>query len=453
MARIIENKMFDEIRPGDTVSIERNFAATDLRAWSVLLGNDGATASTASKQGAAGLATALLSSLAESQLPGPGSTVSSISVDMKRPITPGLTKATLSVNAKRSERGTVLLDGQCTDAIGNIIANAVLEVQAPNSKLRESRPEHRLDGLVEECRGLKPIVTGVVHPSSASALEGAVEAAEGGLIVPVLFGPEREIKSIAEQAKLDISLFKIVNASDAAESAQLAALAAGAGELRALMKGSLHTSVFLHAVLEKEAKLRTGRLLSHCALIAAPEYARRIIVTDAALNIAPDTDQKRDICQNAIGLARALGIEKQKVAIVAAIETVNTKMPATTDGAILAKMSDRRQIVDGIIDGPLDLDAAVDAEAARTKHIESPVAGCADILVVPNIETGNVIYKDLVFMANAQSAGLVVGARVPIVLTSRADNAEARRFAAATALIYANAAARDPSILMPEILE
>ena len=205
MERIIENKMFDEIRPGDTVSIERNFAATGLRAWSVLLGNDGSTASTASKQGAAGLATALLSSLAESQLPGPGSTVSSIPVDMQRPIKPGLTKATLSVKAKRSERDTVLLDGQCSDPIGNIIANAVLESQAPNSKLRESGPEHRLVGLVEECRGLKPIVTGVVHLCSASALEGAVEAAEGGLIVPVLFGPEREIKSIAERAKLDIS--------------------------------------------------------------------------------------------------------------------------------------------------------------------------------------------------------------------------------------------------------
>ncbi|MGA7327758.1 MAG: phosphate acyltransferase, partial [Rhodomicrobium sp.] len=177
------------------------------------------------------------------------------------------------------------------------------------------------------------------------------------------------------------------------------------------------------------------------------------IVSDAALNIAPDTDQKRDICQNAIGLARALGIEMPKVAIVAAIETVNTKMPATTDGAILAKMANRKQIAGGIVDGPLDLDAAVDAEAARIKNIASPVAGCADVLIVPNIEAGNVIYKDLVFMANAQSAGLVVGARVPVILTSRADNPDARRFAAAVAAIYANAASRDPSILMPEISE
>ncbi len=453
MAHIIENKMFDEIHLGDKASIERNFAPNDLRAWSVLTGNGSAGMGNGSKQGAAGLATALLSSLAESQLPGPGSVICSITVDMQRPIKPGATKTTLSVKAKRPERGTVLLDGQCADATGSIIANAVLEVETPKSKLRQETAEHRLDGLVEECRGLKPMVTGVVHPCSASALGGAVEAADDGLIIPVLFGPEQEIKPVAAKANLDISRFKIVNTADPAESAQRAAAAAGAGEVQALMKGSLHTDEFLHAVLDKEAKLRTGRLLSHCALIAAPEYARRIIVSDAALNIAPDTDQKRDICQNAIGLARALGIDMPKVAILAAVEIVSTKMPATLDGAILAKMADRRQIVGGIVDGPLDLDAAVDAEAAKIKHIESPVAGCADILIAPNIEAGNMVYKDLVFMADAQSAGLVIGARVPVILTSRADDAQDRRFAAAAAVIYANAVARDPSILMPEISE
>jgi phosphotransacetylase len=451
MERIIENKTFDEIRPGDTASIERNLTANDLRAWSVLLG--GAGAGDGSNQGLAGLATALLSSLAESRLPGPGSAVCSITLDMQHPVKPGAITTTLSVKTKRPERGTVVLDGRCADASGGVIANAVLEVEAPKSKLRRNIVERLLDGLVEECRGLKPIVTGVVHPCSASALRGAVEAADDGLIIPVLFGPEQELRSIAEKAMLDISRFRIVSTTDPGESARRAALAAGTGEVQALMKGSLHSDIFLHGVLDKDAKLRTGRLLSHCALIAAPIYARRIIVSDAALNIAPDADQKRDICQNAIGLARALGIEIPKVAILAAVETVNTKMPATTDGAILAKMADRRQIAGGIVDGPLDLDAAVDAEAARIKKIESPVAGCADILIVPNIEAGNVVYKDLVFMADAQSAGLVVGAKVPIILTSRADNEEARRFAAATAVIYANAAASDPSILMPEISE
>ena len=212
-------------------------------------------------------------------------------------------------------------------------------------------------------------------------------------------------------------------------------MAAGAGEVQALMKGSLHTDILLHAVMQKELNLRTGRLLSHCALMSVPTYARRVIVTDAALNIAPDTDQKRGICQNAIGFALALGIDIPKVAVLAAVETVSTKMPATLDGAILAKMADRRQIVGGIVDGPLDLDAAVDSAAAKIKHISSPVTGVADVLVAPNIEAANMVYKNLSFMADAQTAGLVVGARVPVILTSRADTADARRFSAAAAVL------------------
>ena len=446
MQEVIESKTFDEIRPGDTASSERSFASADLRAWSVLSGSsDG--------QAAVGLATSLFSSLAESRLPGPGSVIRSIAVEMHRPMKAGPIKTTLVVKGKAPDRGTVVLDGQCADGSGAIIASTVLEVQPSSSKVRQAAAEHCLDRLVDECRGLKPIPTGVVYPCSAGAIGGAIDAAKDGLITPVLFGPEKEIRAVAAKASLDISGFKIVDAADPADSAHAAAMAAGSGEIQALMKGSLHTDVFLHAVLDKEAKLRTGRLLSHCALISAPQYARRVVVTDAALNIAPDTNQKRDICQNAIGFARAMGIETPKVAVLAAVEVVNTKMPATTDSAILAKMADRRQIVGGIVDGPLDLDAAVDAEAARIKHIVSPVAGCADVLIVPNIEAGNMVYKDLVFMADAQSAGLVVGARVPVILTSRADNAEDRRFAAAAAALYANAAAKDPSIINPEISE
>jgi len=294
------------------------------------------------------------------------------------------------------------------------------------------------------------MLTGVVHPCSADALAGAVEAADAALIVPVLFGPESELRKIAEDAKLDISGFRIVATEGPEDSALKAAMAAGGGEVCALMKGSLHTDVLLHAIMQKEAKLRAGRLLSHCAMMSIPTYARRIIITDVALNIAPDTDQKRDICQNAIGVARALGIELPKVAVLAAIEMVNTKMPASLDGAILAKMADRGQIVGGIVDGPLDLDAAVDAEAACIKHITSLVAGTADVLLVPNIEAGNMIYKNLAFMADAQMAGLVVGARVPIVLTSRADTPDARRFSAAAAVLYADALARDPTGILPE---
>lgn len=266
----------------------------------------------------------------------------------------------------------------------------------------------------------------------------------------MLFGPEQELNKIAAAAKLDISSFRVVATDGPEDSALKAAMAAGARDVQALMKGSLHTDVLLHAIMQKEAKLRTGRLLSHCAMMSVPTYARRIVVTDVALNIAPDTNQKRDICQNAIGFARALGIDRPKVAVLAAIEMVNTKMPATIDGAILAKMADRGQIVGGIVDGPLDLDAAVDGEAARIKHITSPVAGAADVLLVPNIEAGNMIYKNLTFMADAQMAGLVVGARVPVVLTSRADTPDARRFSAAAAVLYAEALARDPTGILPE---
>jgi phosphate acetyltransferase len=315
-----------------------------------------------------------------------------------------------------------------------------------------SRPEHRLEWLLERCRNLKPLLTGVVYPCSADALAGAVEAAEAELIRPVLFGPESEIKQIAQSAGLDISKCRIVSAADAEEAAMQAAVAAGAGEIAALMKGSLRTDVLLRAVMQKETKLRTGRLMSHCALVSVPTYARRIIISDAALNIAPNTDQKRDI-QNAIGFARALSIGEPKVAVLAAVEMVRTKMPATLDGAILAKMADRRQIVGGIVDGPLDLDAAVDIEAAKIKHISSPVAGVADVLIVPNIEAGNMVYKELAIMGDAQTDCLVVGARVPVILTSRADSTASRRFSAAAAVLYADAVAHDPGILQPDIAE
>jgi phosphate acetyltransferase/phosphate butyryltransferase len=361
--------------------------------------------------------------------------------------------ARLVVREKRSDQGIVMLDGQCADLAGQVFATAMLEVLAPTKRQQRQVPEHRLEGLIERCKDIKPMLTGVVHPCSADALAGAVEAATARLILPVLFGPEAEIRQIADRANLDIANCKIVATDGPEESALKAAKAAGGGKVAALMKGSLHTDVLLHAVMQKEAKLRTGRLISHCVVVSVPTYARRFVISDVALNIAPDTDQKRDICQNAIGFARALGIDLPKVAVLAAVEMVQTKMPATLDGAILAKMADRGQIVGGIVDGPLDLDAAVDAEAARIKHISSPIAGLADVLIVPNIEAGNMVYKNLAFMADAQIAGLVVGARVPVILTSRADTAAARRFSAAAAVLYADALTRDPTILRPKTAE
>jgi phosphotransacetylase len=450
----IQNKTFDEIRLGDTASVQRTLQARDIRAWATAFGDVGQLAEAGDVQDAAGIITAILTSLIGSALPGPGSSIRSTAVQVRSalPIDAVLT-AQVVVREKRADEGLVVLAGQCTDPAGKQLATAVLEVVAPTTRLRREVPEHRLDGLLERCRGLKPMLTGVVHPCSAEALAGALVAAEAGLIVPVLFAPEAELRKVAAAAELNLSGCRIVATNGPEDSALKAAIAAGAREVQALMKGSLHTDVLLHAILQKEANLRTGRLLSHCVMVSVPTYARRVVITDVALNIAPDTDQKRDICQNAIGFARALGIELPKVAVLAAVETVHTKMPASLDGAILAKMADRGQIVGGIVDGPLDLDAAVDPAAARTKHISSPVAGAADVLVVPNIEAGNMIYKNLAFMADAQIAGLVVGARVPVVLTSRADTTAARRFSAAAAVLYADALARDPTSVLPEPAE
>ena len=452
--RTIVNKMFKEIAVGDTVSVQRTLQAGDVRAWAAAFGEVDMLAGPGESQGAAGIVTGILTALVGSALPGPGTSIRKTSVQINGALPIGVPMtAQLVVREKRSDQCIVVLDGQCTDPAGKVFAAAILEVLAPTTRQQHQVAEHQLEGLVERCRNLKPMLTGVVHPCSADALAGAVDAAAAGLILPVLFGPEAEIRRIADQAHLDITKCRVV-ATDGAEDAALkAATAAGNGEVAALMKGSLHTDVLLHAVMQKEAKLRTGRLISHCIMVSVPTYARRFIISDVALNIAPDTDQKRDICQNAIGFARALGIDLPKVAVLAAVEMVQTKMPATLDGAILAKMADRGQIVGGIVDGPLDLDAAVDAQAAQIKHISSPIAGLADVLIVPNIEAGNMVYKNLAFMADAQIAGLVVGARVPVILTSRADTAAARRFSAAAAVLYADALTREPAILLPEIAE
>jgi phosphate acetyltransferase len=448
------NKTFDEIRLGDSATALRQLQASDLRAWANAFGEAEVRTDAGDSQGAAGIVTALLTALAGSTLPGPGTTIRStlIQVLAALPLGQPLTSR-LTVRDKHANTGMVVLDACCTDASGTVIATGTLEVQAPTERQVHQMAEHRLDGLLERCSTLSAMLTGVVHPCDAASLTGAVDAARDGLIVPILYGPQSLIRQVADRAQLDIAGFAIVSTDGPEDSAMKAALAASAGEVAALMKGGLHTDVLLHAVMSKEAQLRTGRLISHCAVISVPTYARRFIVTDAALNIAPDTDQKRDICQNAIGLARALGVVQPRVAVLAAVEMVRTRMPATVDGAVLAKMADRRQIVGGIVDGPLDLDAAVDAEAARIKHIDSPVAGLADVLLAPNIEAGNMVYKNLGFMADAQTAGLVVGARVPIILTSRADTAAARAFSAAAAVLYADAIRRDPTILQPEVAE
>ena len=294
-------------------------------------------------------------------------------------------------------------------------------------------------------KGEPPLPTAVVHPCSDGCSDrsrrGRASRADRARVGRAS-GTDR-----ARSPQKRSSTYRPTRSSsttDAVESAAVAANLAGSGKVSALMKGSLHTDQYMHAVIQRENRLRTDRLLSHCFILAAPAYSRRIIISDAAVNIAPDLDQKRDIVQNAIILARALGIAQPKVAILAAVETVNSKMPATIDAAALAKMADRRQIVGAVVDGPLDLDIAVDEEAARVKGVESPVAGKADILIAPNIEAGNMMYKELAFMAGAQVAGLVMGARVPVILTSRADTPQTRLFSCGLAVLLAEATPRIP---------
>jgi len=293
--------------------------------------------------------------------------------------------------------------------------------------------------LLERCNSLEPIPAAVAHPCEQSALEGALEAGEKGLIVPILVGPAGKIREIARAGRLDIGNVEIVDAPHSHGSAAKAVQLVREGRAELLMKGSLHTDELLGAVVARETGLRSGRRISHVFLMDVPTYHKVLVVTDAAINIAPALEDKVDICQNAIDLAVILGVATPKVAILAAVETVTSKMQATLDAAALCKMADRGQIKGGILDGPLAFDNAISKQAAETKGIVSEVAGDPDILLAPDLESGNILAKQLSFLANADSAGLVLGARVPIILTSRADSVRSRIASCAVAMMAAHA--------------
>lgn len=300
----------------------------------------------------------------------------------------------------------------------------------------------KYEKLLERCAGLEPVPTAVAHPCEASALSGPVEAGRLGLIRPILVGPKAKIEEVAKSAGVDIAGLELVDAEHSHASAAKAVELVRAGRAELLMKGSLHTDELLAAVVARETGLRTGRRISHVFVMDVPTYPKVLIVTDAAINIAPDLEAKADICQNAIDLAISLGLERPKVAILAAVETVTTKMPATIDAAALCKMADRGQIVGAALDGPLAFDNAISKEAAKIKKIASEVAGDPDILLAPDLEAGNILAKNLSFLANADSAGLVLGARVPVILTSRADTVRSRIASCAVAVLAAHARRR-----------
>jgi len=452
----IENRTFDELKPGDSASIARTLSYQDVQLFADMSGEINpvrfdrqlANSDSFRKVVAHGMwGGALISTVLGTELPGPGTVFLSQTLRFLKPIGLGDTvTVTVKVAQKNGADHRVTFDCAASNQRGELVIDGVAEVIAPTEKIsreRASGPEmelvekgrHHLQ-LVQQARGLDPIRTAVVDPVDTVSLLGAVEAAKAKLIIPVLVGPEGKIRAAAEQAKLDLSGYELVPTEHSHEAAAAAVALARDRKVEALMKGSLHTDEFMGAIVHEE-KLRTARRMSHVFVIDAPGYPRPLFVTDAAINIYPTLEDKVDIIQNAIELAHALGLQLPKVAIVSAVETVSSKIKSTLDAAALCKMADRRQITGGILDGPLAFDNAVSEEAAKTKGIVSPVAGQADIFVVPDIEAGNMLAKQLEYLAEAEIAGIVLGARVPIILTSRADKTLARLSSCAIALLLA----------------
>ena len=432
---LIENRTFDEIKVGDSASLSRTLTREDLALFDGSWGG------------------ALIATLLGTTLPGPGTVHLRQTLNFKKPAVVGDTvTASVTAAALDPERHRVTFDCRCVNQAGEVVMDGTAEVQAPTEKAW--RPPAALPAVhfhergvrfrqvIEQARGLVPIRTAVVHPVDRNSLLGAIDAARAGLIVPVLVGPETKIRAVAAAESVDLALYAVVATRHSHEAAERAVAMVRAGEVEALMKGSLHTDELMHEVVAKETGIRTARRLSHVFVVDVPTYARLLFITDAAINIAPDLDAKRDIVQNAIDLARVLGIAEPKVAVLSAVETVSPEIRSTIDAAALCKMAERGQITGGVLDGPLAFDNAVSEEAARVKGIESPVAGRADILVVPDLESGNMLAKQLEYLGEAQSAGVVLGARVPIVLTSRADSPLTRMTSCAVALLYARGGPR-----------
>ena len=376
-----------------------------------------------------------MSALLQRRLPGPGTVIVAQDLRFGGSMRVGdEISGTLTVREKRADSREVVFDCRVVNGPVELMSGTVTVV-APTQRIAFSdlatpklllRRTDAFARLLERCRGMPPVRCAVVHPCDHDSLLGPLEAAGRGLIVPVLVGPEPKIRAVAQAAGASLDGVRIVDTEHSHAAADKAVALARAGEVQALMKGSLHTDELMAAVVAGATGLRTARRISHVFVLDVPAYPRMLLITDAAINVAPDLRGKADIAQNAIELAHVLGIAQPRVAILAAVETVNPAMQSTLDAAALCKMAERGQIRGGLLDGPLAFDNAVSEEAARTKQIESQVAGRADILLAPDLEAGNMMAKQLQYLAGADSAGIVLGARVPIVLTSRADSVLSR---------------------------
>lgn len=452
----MQNITFDELAVGQTASLVRSLSLADIQAFAAVSGDlnpahlDAEYAESTRFHGviAHGMwGGALISSVLGNEFPGPGTIYLEQTLSFHRPVHLGDTLSiVLTVSEKQAASGIVKLDCQALNQKGERVISGLATVLAPRHKISRPRPElpelqlfnprARLEAWVGSLQLGAALPCAVVHPCDIESLEGALEAARRGLIAPILVGPEARLRALEQQHGLDLSACRIEAVPHSHAAAARAVALAVAGEARMLMKGSLHTDELMRALLQEPA-LRTGRRVSHVFRFDIPSYPKPLLLSDAAINIAPGLEDKADIVRNTIQLAQALGVAQPKIALLSAVETVTEKIASTLDAAALCKMAQRGQIKGGVLDGPLAFDNAISLQAARIKGIDSPVAGDADALIVPDLESGNMLAKLLEYMAGASSCGVVLGAKVPIALTSRADGPSSRMASAALAAVLA----------------
>jgi phosphate acetyltransferase len=453
---VLENRVFDEIKVGETASLSRVLTRDDIDLFATVSGdiNPAHIDTSFAEHDIFGRVIAhgmwgggLISAVLGTILPGPGTIYLSQSLNFHYPVSVGdIITATIIVREKREKRAIILFDCLCVNQKGDKVISGSAEVIAPTQKtkcLRVELPDiliHRHDryhAILEMARKLPKLSMAVVHPCDDHVILAAVEAAEAGLIEPLFVGPVEDIRKAAKAAKLSIEAFYLESTLDASSSAMRAVQLIHEGKAQALMKGSLHTDQLMHAVLHDEAGLKTDRRVSHIYAMDVPSYSKPLFVTDAAINIAPTLLEKRDICQNAIDFLHLLGNKCPKVAILSAVETVDPHIPSTLDAAALTMMATRGQITGALVEGPLAFDNAIDPQAVRVKNIISQIGGEADILVVPNLEAGNMLVKQFIHLSDADAAGLLLGTKVPIILTSRSDTVRVRLASVALAVIAA----------------
>jgi len=455
----IESKTYDEISVGDTAKTEHVLTTDDAMAFASISGFDSVLKTDELIERAGGVpptgpnmwCASLVSGLFSMNIPGPGCTLTDISLSFQNRIRVGdriLVK--VQVTEKDDSTKKVKFDCEAMNGGGAPIFSGTAQLIAPLAKLRWStlpvpqlivnNPYRHYLGLIARANAKPAVKTAIVWPCDEVSLGGAIQAFRDKLIVPVLVGSEAKIVSLAERMQIDLGSIRIVDVGESRAAAIKAVELARKGEVQMLMKGSLHTDELMGAVVSREGGMRTGRRISHVFALDVPSYHKPLLVTDAAINIQPDLETKIDILQNAIDMMITLEVANPKVAILSAVESVNAAIPSTLDAAALCKMVDRGQITGAIVDGPLAFDNAISSDAARIKKIKSPVAGDVDLLLVPNLEAGNILFKQLQYLAGALAAGVVVGAKVPIVLTSRADGELARMASCALGVLLSKPA-------------